>query len=246
MSAVAARYPLGSPAEAALLACHDGLVRRIAHYLAARLPASVDVDDLVQAGFIGLTQAARHFSATGGASFETFASIRIRGSMIDEIRQSDWAPRSVRRRARAAAEAIRSIEQATGREATTPEVARALGLSPGEYARLSEDAVRAPVLRLHEGGDDEGARVAAADPSGEPLAQLQRERFRQAVAGAIDALPQRERQVMALYYQEELTLREIGAVLGVTESRVCQIHGQALLRLRSRLAEWQGGISDEH
>jgi RNA polymerase sigma factor for flagellar operon FliA len=244
MSAVAARHPL--PAEAALLACHDGLVRRIAHHLAARLPASVDVDDLIQAGFIGLTQAARHFSASGGASFETFASIRIRGAMIDEIRQGDWAPRSVHRRARAAAEAIRSIEQATGREASATEVARALGLSAEEYARLSEDAARAPVLRLHEGGEGEHALLAAADPADEPLARVQHEAFRQAMAVAIGALPERERQVMALYYQDELNLKEIGAVLGVTESRVCQIHGQALLRLRSRLADWRGEVTDEH
>ena len=225
-------------AENALVVRHGNLVRRIAHHLAARLPARVDVDDLVQAGMLGLTQAAHHFRAGQGVPFEAFAAIRIRGSMIDEIRRGDWAPRSVHRRARAAAEALRSIEQATGHEAAAPDVARALGLSLEEYGRLAADAVRAPVLSLRDGDDEPGAKVAAAHED-EPLPRLERDAFQDALAQAIGQLPAREREFMTLYYQEELTLREIGAVFGVSESRACQIHGQALLRLRGRLADWQ-------
>jgi RNA polymerase sigma factor FliA len=226
-------------AEAALLRQHGDLVRRIAYHLVARLPSSVDVDDLIQAGLMGLTEAARHYNGSLGASFETFASIRIRGAMIDEIRKGDWAPRSVHRRARAAAEAIRSIEQSTGREAAPAEVAGALGVTLEEYHQIADDAARAPVMSLHaEEGEGPVARVAG-DPGDEPLARLEQDAFREALAAAIEQLPPREKQVMALYYQDELNLKEIGAVLGVTESRVCQIHGQALLRLRARLADWR-------
>lgn len=228
-------------AEARVLVQHGDLVRRIAYHLVARLPASVDVDDLIQAGLMGLLEAARHYDGRMGASFETFASIRIRGAMVDELRRGDWAPRSVHRQSRAAAEAIRSIEQRTGHEAAVADVAEVLGLSLAEYHRLSEYAARAPVLSLHaEEGEGPVARVAA-DAGDEPLSRLERDAFRRALARAVTELPPREQQVMALYYQDELNLKEIGAVLGVTESRVCQIHGQALLRLRGRLAGWRDG-----
>jgi len=238
MSALAA-YRTEPLSEAELLRRHGELVRRIAYHLVARLPASVDVDDLIQAGLIGLMEAGRHYDGSMGASFETFASIRIRGAMVDEIRKGDWAPRSVHRRARAAAAAIRRIEQSAGREAQPAEVAQALGVPLDEYHHLSEDAARAPVLSLHaEDGEGPVARVAA-DRADEPLARLEQDAFRGALVAAIEDLPAREKQVMALYYQEDLNLKEIGAVLGVTESRVCQIHGQALLRLRARLADWR-------
>lgn len=213
---------------------HAELVRRIAHHLAARLPASVEVDDLVQAGMIGLIEAARHYDASQGAAFETYASIRIRGAMIDEIRRGDWVPRSVHRRVRDAAAATRRIEQATGRAASASDVAAAMEIPLDDYHRLMEGAARGHVLSLDAFVEDEGEpRVADGAPS--PERRLLHEEFNGLLAEAIGSLPEREQLVLSLYYEQELNLREIGAVIGVTESRVCQIHGQAMVRLRARM-----------
>jgi RNA polymerase sigma factor for flagellar operon FliA len=217
---------------------HAELVKRIAHHLAARLPASVDVDDLVQAGVIGLIEASRHYSGDRGASFETYAGIRIRGAMLDELRHTDWAPRSVHRRLRDVTGAMRKIEQETGREARDGEVAARMGVALDEYHAIVQDAARCQVLSLDARSDDEDP-LDPPDPSAGPLDLLQREEFQSSLADAIKDLPERERMVLSLYYDDELNLREIGTVLNVSESRVCQIHGQALLRLRSRLAEWR-------
>lgn len=236
MIAPAAQYrAVQRSASVEVVERHAELVRRIAHHLAARLPASVEVDDLVQAGMLGLIEAARNFDSDQGASFETYASIRIRGAMIDEIRKGDWTPRSVHRRTREAAEATRRIEQASGRAATGAEIAAALGLAPEEYARLLEDAVSGQVLSLDSHVEDHGDVELPAAAGASPERGLQALQFQQALAGAIGQLPEREQLVLSLYYGEELNLREIGAVLGVSESRVCQIHGQAVLRLRARL-----------
>lgn len=240
VAAAAYRQPSAPNPDAELLRKHADLVRRIAYHLVARLPASVEVDDLIQAGLMGLMEASRHYSETAGASFETFASIRIRGAMIDEIRKGDWAPRSVHRRARDAAAAIRRIEQASGHEAAATDIAAAMGISLEDYHQIAGDAARSQVMSLHRenGEEDESSRIAA--PAGaEPLSRLEKSEFAGALAQAIDGLPEREKQIMALYYQEELNLKEIGAVLGVTESRVCQLHGQALMRLRARLKDWR-------
>jgi RNA polymerase sigma factor for flagellar operon FliA len=243
MIAPAAQYrAVQRSASVEVVERHADLVRRIAHHLAARLPASVEVDDLVQAGMLGLIEAARNFDSDQGASFETYASIRIRGAMIDEIRKGDWTPRSVHRRTREAAEITRQIEQSSGRAATGAEVAQAMGLAPEEYARLLEDAVSGQVLSLDSHIDDHGEPNVAAGES--PERRLQAAEFRQALAGAIGQLPEREQLVLSLYYEQELNLREIGAVLGVSESRVCQIHGQAMLRLRSRLGEFGSADND--
>jgi len=230
----------GEVSEAQLVQRHAGLVRRIALHLAARLPASVELDDLIQAGTIGLIEAARHYSGERGASFETYAGIRIRGNMLDELRHTDWAPRSVHRRLREAMEAMRAIEQQTGRPAKDTETAARMGVSLSEYHEIVQDAARCQVLSLDAGRDDEEERetIDCADPSAGPLDLLQRDEFRRALAANIDQLPERERLVLSLYYDDELNLKEIGAVLEVSESRVCQIHGQALLRLRSRLGDW--------
>jgi len=246
-------FPLGAPrahahAEyraagrdslAELVERHTALVSRLAHHLCARLPANVDVGDLVQAGMIGLIEASRSYDAAQGASFETYASIRIRGAMLDEVRKGDWMPRSVHRRAREAAQAVRAIEQRTGRAAAPADVARALGMSREDYDHLLEDAVRGQVLSLDMHVEEHGdARLPALQADASPSGRYESAKFSAALAEAIGGLPEREALVLSLYYEQELNLREIGATLGVSESRVCQIHGQALLRVRSRLAGW--------
>lgn len=217
------------------------LVQRIAYHLAARLPRSVEVDDLIQAGMIGLMEATGSFDPNAGASFETFASIRIRGAMLDELRKGDWAPRSVHRKVREASEAIQQIEQRTGRAAASNEIAAALGVNLEDYHKLLDNAARTQVLSFHNGEtDSQEAMQIADDDRDSPERKLGKDEFHKVLAGAIDQLPERERLVMALYYQEQLNLKEIGAVLNVTESRVCQLHGQALVRLRARLSTWIG------
>lgn len=230
-------------AESALVTQHLELVKRIAWHLAARLPASVDIDDLIQAGVIGLIEAARHYSGDRGASFETYAGIRIRGAMVDELRRGDWAPRSVHRRMRDVSAAIRAIEQETGHEARDAQIAEKLGASLSEYHEIVRDAVQCQVLSMHGAShDDEDDRdYEAVDPAATPADVVEHADFMRALTQAISELPEREKLLMAMYYDEELNLREIGQVLDVTESRVCQLHGQALLRLRARLNDWRDG-----
>jgi len=224
-----------------LVTRHAPLVKRIAYHLMSRLPPSVQVDDLIQAGMIGLLEAARNYDPSQGASFETYAGIRIRGAMLDEIRRTDWTPRSVHRKARQVAEAVREIENAKGRDARDNEVAELLGISLEEYHRILQDATGARVFSFDDPGTmGEESEPRSLEAGNEPLDNLQHDDFQKALAEAIAGLPERERLVMALYYDEELNLREIGEVLGVSESRVCQIHGQALIRLRARMGEWTG------
>jgi len=226
--------------EALLVKTHAELVKRIAYHIAARLPPSVDVEDLIQAGVIGLIEAARHFSGDRGASFETYAGIRIRGAMMDELRRGDWAPRSVHRRHREIAGAMKTIAQREGREAREEEVMAELQLTPEIYRAALADAVQCQMLSLDEpptGSDDP---FEAPDHSDTPLEHIEREEFHAKLAQAIRSLPEREGHVLSMYYDDEMNLREIGAVLDVSESRVCQIHGQALLRIRSQMQEWLG------
>ncbi|PTU30550.1 RNA polymerase sigma factor FliA [Stenotrophobium rhamnosiphilum] len=242
MSAQPAMMMSTRATETELLARYGELVKRIAHHLSARLPTSVDVNDLIQGGLIGLIEAARHYSDDKGASFETYAGIRIRGAMLDELRKSDWAPRSVHRLARSAAKAMHEIEQATGREARDAEVAEKLSVSLSEYHAISADAARCQILSMDAHAPDEEG-FDYPDGSSSPMDQLQQSEFQHDLAENIGNLPEREKLVLSLYYEEEMNLREIGATLNISESRVCQIHGQALLRLKARMHEWQGEVA---
>ena len=222
-----------------LVVQHAPLVKRIAYHLMSRLPPSVQADDLIQAGMIGLLEASRNYDAKQGASFETYAGIRIRGAMLDEIRKNDWAPRSVHRKARKVAEAVRKIENEKGRDARDNEVAEALEMSLEEYHQVLQDASGYLVLSFDDMGvDDEAIASQVSHRVPSPVEGLQREDFKRSLEESIAGLPERERLVMTLYYDEELNLREIGAVIGVSESRVSQIHSQALLRLQARLGHW--------
>lgn len=218
---------------------HAELVKRIAYHLVSKMPPHVEVDDLIQAGMIGLLNAAQNYSADKGANFETYAGIRIRGAILDEARRANWTPRSTFKHARQVAEAIRSIENRTGREATAAEVAETLGISAEEYHRMLERSLSSKLMSFDLLASDP-ERSAMLPDSGEsgPYESLEVDQFRDALADAIAGLPEKEQLVLSLYYDEELNLREIGEVLEVSESRVCQIHGQAVLRLRARLQKW--------
>ena len=216
---------------------HASLVKRIGCHLINRLPASVQLEDLIQAGMIGLLEASRNYDSTQGASFETYAGIRIRGSMLDEIRKNDWAPRSVHRKAREVAAAVRDIENEFGRDARDTEIAKMLDMTIEDYYKILQDNSYHKILSFEDMGSGEDSmldNVSNCDPS--ILDGLQRDDVRRIVSGAIAGLPERERLVMALYYDEELNLREIGAVMGVSESRVSQIHSQAVIRLQARMS----------
>lgn len=219
---------------------HAELVKRIAYHLAGRLPPSVEVDDLIQAGMLGLLEAASNYTADRGASFETYAGIRIRGAMLDALRKLDWAPRSVHRKARAAAAALREIEAELGREARDVEVAERMGVAVSEYHKITQDAASCRITSLDDSSGDEDSLIGRVEDEGaDPFLDATEEGFRTALIEAIAQLPEREQLVMSMYYDDELNLKEIGAVLKVTESRVCQLHGQALVRLKARLADWR-------
>jgi RNA polymerase sigma factor FliA len=214
-------------------------VKRIAYHMITRLPSSVQLEDIVQTGMIGLFEALKGYDMSKGASFETYARIRIQGSMIDEVRRCDWTPRSVYKKSRQLSEAIRNIESEQGRDAKDNEIADRLELTMDEYYGMVKDAAGCKLLSYEDivaagGCHDE----YESSDSHDPYNQLQEEGFKLGLIEKISNLPEREKMVMALYYDEEFNLREIGEILSITEGRVCQIHGQALLRLRSRMTDW--------
>jgi RNA polymerase sigma factor for flagellar operon FliA len=218
------------------------LVKRLAHHLVAKLPPSVQVDDLIQAGLIGLVDAIGRFEHGLGAQFETYATQRIRGAMLDELRAHDWLPRGLRRAQKQIETASARLEQRLGRPPSEPEIAAEMGLPLGDYQRLLDEAHGAQILHYEDFvGEDGDERLLEREARGEdatPERTLEDSRFRGALVAAIEALPEREKLVMSLYYERDLNFREIGAVLGVSESRVCQLHGQVVARLRGKLIHW--------
>jgi RNA polymerase sigma factor FliA len=214
------------------------LVKRIAYHLMARLPSSVQVDDLVQNGMIGLLDAIDRFESGMGAQFETYAAQRVRGAMLDGLRENDWLPRSLRRDFRRIETAIAQLEQQKGRAPSESELAAAMGLPLADYQKLLQDARGHQLISFEDMLDDEDGDFLErhlADASNEPSKLLEDENLRQRLTQGIEALPEREKLMMALYYEQDLNLREIGEVMGVTESRVCQLHSQAVARLRARI-----------
>lgn len=223
------------------------LVRRLALQLIAKLPANVELDDLIQAGMMGLLDASSRYQDDQGAKFETYASQRIRGAMLDELRANDWVSRGLRQSSRGVAKAVQVQEQKLGRAPTEIEIAQQLELPLEAYQHLLQE-IHGCQLVYYEDFDrndeensflDQQARGEAGERavSNEPLEQLLESGLRQRLMEAIDAIPERERLLLGLYYEEELNLREIGAVLEVSQSRVCQLHSQVISRLRGILGE---------
>lgn len=220
------------------------LVKRIAYHLMARLPSSVQVDDLVQNGMMGLLEAIGRFESGMGAQFETYAAQRIRGAMLDGLRENDWLSRNLRRDYRRIEAAIAKLEQEHGRPPSENELAVALGMSLAEYQKMLQDARGHQLISfedLVDDGDEDYLERHLADGSMEPSKLLEEEGLHRLLVQGIEMLPERERLMMALYYEQDLNLREIGEIMGVTESRVCQLHSQAVARLRVRILG-EGGI----
>lgn len=216
------------------------LVKRIANHMIARLPGSVEADDLIQVGMIGLMEALNRYEEMPGAQFETYAQQRIRGAMLDELRQLDWLPRGARKAMRQIETAINALQQRLGRSPSERQIAEELGVSIHSYQQMLFEARGVQLIHYEDFSDEEDDDFLernCADDGADPLAALLDSDLRQILIGAIENLPERERTLMGLYYEQELNFKEIGAVLGVSESRVCQMHSQAVGRLRVRLKE---------
>ena len=225
-----------------LLKQHSPLVRRLAHQMIAKLPANVHIDDLIQVGMMGLHDALGRFDPGQGVQFETFATQRIRGAMLDELRGSDWMSRGNRKQQRDIESAVHRLEQKLGRAPHESEIAAEMGVTLAQYQETLTKVRGTQLVYLEDMGGDEGSddyldrHVASEDAN--PLAMLQDHRMREALVEAIKNLPEREQYVMSMYYDHDMNLKEIAAVLGVTESRVCQLHSQSIARLRVKLREW--------
>jgi len=218
-----------------LIARHTDLVQKIAYHLMARLPASVLVDDLIQSGMIGLLEAARNFDTSKGASFETFAGIRIRGAMLDEMRKGDWVPRSVHKNSRTIASAIDAVEKQTGEDAKENDIAKYLNISLNEYQQMLRDVNCAKLVAYEDLPNPSDMFAEESETFDVTFDKVSGNQFTQQLAQMIELLPQREALVLSLYYDEELNLKEIGLIIEVSESRVSQILSQALHRLKSKI-----------
>ena len=225
-----------------MLKQYSPLVRRLAHQMMAKLPANVEVDDLIQVGMIGLADALSRFDPAQGVQIETFATQRIRGAMLDELRGADWLSRGTRKQQRDIEKAVHRLEQRLGRAPHESEIAVEMGLSLDDYQEMLGKVRGTQLIYLEDMSGDEGDQDFldrhVADRGSDPQHLLQDDRMRHALVEAIKKLPEREQLVMSLYYEEDMNLKEIAAVLGVTESRVCQLHSQSIARLRVKLREW--------
>lgn len=226
----------------AMLRQYSPLVRRLAHQMMAKLPANVEVDDLIQVGMIGLADALSRFDPAQGVQIETFATQRIRGAMLDELRGADWLSRGTRKQQRDIEKAVHRLEQRLGRAPHESEIAVEMGLSLDDYQEMLGKVRGTQLIYLEDMSGDEGDQDFldrhVADRGSDPQHLLQDDRMRHALVEAVKKLPEREQLVMSLYYEEDMNLKEIAAVLGVTESRVCQLHSQSIARLRVKLREW--------
>ncbi len=238
VDALAAYGKVKQQTQDMLVRNHALMVKRIAHHLMGRLPHSIQIDDLIQAGMLGLLEAVRHYDVTKGASFETYAGIRIRGYMLDEVRRNDWVPRSVYRNSRMISEAVKQVENRLGREAKDQEIALELNISLTEYNDMLQDSAGSQLYGFDDLGVTDDILKGDADGfSSEPHINALNEDMMAQLTHVIDGLPHKEKLVLSLYYEQDLNLKEIGEVLGVSESRVSQIHSQATLRIKSRLPE---------
>lgn len=231
-----------------LLDQHAILVKKIAYQLKAKLPPNVELDDLIQAGMMGLLDAVNRYEDTHGAQFETYAAQRIRGSMLDELRSSDWLPRSIRKNMRDVENAISQLEQQLGQPPSESDVAKKLNLSLNDYHSMLGDCSGHQLIYYEDFHDTDNSEHFLDrfqnENSDDPIKGLLLGDFRDALISAIDALPEREKILLGLYYEQELNLKEIGAVMSVSESRICQLHSQAVARLRANLREksWTGVV----
>lgn len=227
----------------ALISQHAPLVRRIAHQMMVKVSPNIELDDLIQVGMIGLAEALSRYEPSQGVQFETFATQRIRGAMIDELRESDWLSRSARKSQKDIEATLHRLEQKLGRAPLESEIAQAMGMSLEDYQHLLGKVRGTQLVYLEDlgrhGEDDEDGFLDrhVADPDADPLERLRDQRLRTALVAAIKGLPEREQHIMSMYYEHDMNLKEIAAVLGVTESRVCQLHSQSVARLRAKMRQ---------
>jgi len=223
-----------------LIKQYQPLVRRLAHHMMVKLPANVQVDDLIQVGLIGLSEALTRYEAAQGVQFETFATQRIRGAMLDELRGNDWMSRGSRKSQKEIEQALRRLEHKLGRTPLESEIATDLGLSLTDYQTLLGKVRGTQLVYLEDMArdsedDDSYLDRHVGDSDADPMNMLRDQRLRQALVAAIKNLPEREQFIMSMYYEKDMNLKEIAAVLDVTESRVCQLHSQSIARLRAKM-----------
>jgi RNA polymerase sigma factor for flagellar operon FliA len=226
--------------RSALIKQYQPLVRRLAHHMMAKLPPSVEVDDLIQVGLIGLSDALARYESAQGVQFETFATQRIRGAMLDELRENDWMSRGSRKSQKDIEVAMRRVEHRLGRAPLESEIAKEMGLPLEEYQSLLGKVRGTQLIYLEDmtrRGEDDDSYLDhhVADSEADPLNMLRDQRMRESLVAAIKTLPEREQYIMSMYYEQDMNLKEIAAVLDVTESRVCQLHSQSIARLRTKM-----------